>query len=210
MGRSTHFGSIPARAGQPVVLAKGWYPSSGLSPHARGNREPRQQEALAQGSIPARAGQPPVTDGKERIAEVYPRTRGATAYPESIQRIIRGLSPHARGNLRALAWPVPAPGSIPARAGQPRPAARTRVPPTVYPRTRGATATCTANSRTAIGLSPHARGNLGLPVQRGRLAGSIPARAGQPRARNNPTALWRVYPRTRGATVLIVARPARP
>ena len=79
--RRHRHGSIPARAGEPVVLQPrpdhGWvypracggtpmircHPTSvrGLSPRVRGNRPHRPRAQLRQGSIPARAGEPDQT-----------------------------------------------------------------------------------------------------------------------------------------------------
>ncbi len=132
-------GSIPARAGQPKSVplgpatvtvyprtrgatgfgGLGGNPASGLSPHARGNLAADVGEHRAGGSIPARAGQPYLSQCPSRSNQVYPRTRGATFQPRSPFVVGWGLSPHARGNLRAVHGGVLGGGSIPARAGQP-------------------------------------------------------------------------------------------
>ena len=111
-------GSIPARAGEPMVYrapaaTRKVYPRSrggtvldhappslisGLSPLARGNRRACVGTPLHDGSIPARAGEP--TNGTRLLdsRRVYPRSRGGTV--EGILDLIgnKGLSPLARGN----------------------------------------------------------------------------------------------------------------
>ena len=115
-------GSIPARAGQPPptgesVPPTGVYPRSrgathlsrltnspsmGLSPLARGNRRGKARHLLQRGSIPARAGQPSLCALQPMRRRVYPRSRGATKYTRPRGMAYSGLSPLARGNLRAL------------------------------------------------------------------------------------------------------------
>ena len=142
----------------------------GLSPHGRGNRLCRRGQSF-DGSIPVRA---------------------------PVQCLAEGLSPHGRGNRPApKGRTVTDGGSIPARAGEPLPGSpgptaprglsphgrgnrsRARPPDSgVYPRTGGGT--------SGTGLSPHGRGNPSKrpACPRGRtMAGSIPARAGEPRQR---------------------------
>ena len=212
--------SIPARAGQPCTCrwpcscrpvyprtrgatrytTSGTYMSSGLSPHARGNHCVPEGIASFVRSIPARAGQPPSTAPRMSTAAVYPRTRGATGAAALGRPRSKGLSPHARGNP---ADPCPYSQhlrSIPARAGQPHLARTAPANSTVYPRTRGATTSCTRAVVSNQGLSPHARGNRALPRACGGPERSIPARAGQPRRPDAGGGGSGVYPRTRGAT----------
>ena len=132
-------GPIPARAGQPgdraqIEPVRGAYPRSrgatagrprcllplrGLSPLARGNLLQHSQCARAAGPIPARAGQPGSQPPGQRPIGAYPRSRGATAYCGTLSSVCRGLSPLARGNLRARLRRLWFCGPIPARAGQP-------------------------------------------------------------------------------------------
>ena len=112
----------------------------------------------------------------------------------------RGLSPHARGNLRAASAVAVLSGSIPARAGQPAAATPTSPPPWVYPRTRGATSPGRSAGFSGSGLSPHARGNLNKLREVQVALRSIPARAGQPVMMAVGAIAVAVYPRTRGAT----------
>ena len=156
--------------------------------------------AESSGSIPARAGQPIDVKHDQSLLGVYPRTRGATLTGGGATVSYSGLSPHARGNPHHQTELRGPDRSIPARAGQPPAAAS--IPPSewVYPRTRGATASFAFVACPTTGLSPHARGNPGMPnLLQGTLR-SIPARAGQP-AGGTPCPNTRgVYPRTRGAT----------
>ena len=71
------------------------------------------------GSIPARAGKPPGDHDERLRTGVYPRTGGETSLRAVTPLLLRGLSPHGRGNplqVRQAAIPE---GSIPARAGKP-------------------------------------------------------------------------------------------
>ena len=53
------------------------------------------------------------------------------------------------------------------------------------------------------GLSPLARGNLGLALANGDPVGSIPARAGEPAQMLERPSTCRVYPRSRGGTGVV-------
>ena len=213
-------GSIPARAGQPLVdsqnphrpqvyprtrgatsvMALKWALRSGLSPHARGNREHYDRVPPRERSIPARAGQPTCRCTDSRVRGVYPRTRGATLKRVHHASALRGLSPHARGNRRCAGRPSGARGSIPARAGQPESGGSRWAGQWVYPRTRGATQLIATTNVYIEGLSPHARGNRPFRYFAIGRSRSIPARAGQPCSRRRLWNTTAVYPRTRGAT----------
>ena len=150
---------LPARAGQPSTAQALWsscwaYPRSrgataplpatvlcqtGLSPLARGNLIALQCGSPRSGPIPARAGQPPTVAPSSSVSTAYPRSRGATAYNFGTHLSVTGLSPLARGNLRAVDEAQFDAGPIPARAGQPRCAWRCRLLSRAYPRSRGAT-----------------------------------------------------------------------
>ena len=95
-------------------------------------------------------------------------------------------------------------GSIPARAGQPASDNRVSPVPTVYPRSRGATAIGLHFDIEQSGLSPLARGNLNRCHYLLAIFGSIPARAGQPTQQKKKLLKKRVYPRSRGATQAIL------
>ena len=92
------YGSIPAYAGEPAAItAKPGRPrvyprirggtimnpnlsatDQGLSPHARGNRNPGARHHGRSGSIPACAGEPKVISTISLLLRVYPRMRGGT------------------------------------------------------------------------------------------------------------------------------------
>ena len=114
-------GSIPARAGEPARRGSSprrsrVYPRSrggttycrtnsawrgGLSPLARGNPVAFRGREAWKGSIPARAGEPArdaLLVGRNRV---YPRSRGGTIQSSGVTHPAMGLSPLARGNLRA-------------------------------------------------------------------------------------------------------------
>ena len=173
----------------------------GLSPPARGNRLGNGLGEPSSRSIPARAGQPARRGGSGWPAPVYPRPRGATRTWRRHHLSRRGLSPPARGN-HVLAGPNGHVwGSIPARAGQPKCPRQRTAAVAVYPRPRGATMGVSYNSLAGDGLSPPARGNQMPRWESVSPAGSIPARAGQPRLPPLPSPEEQVYPRPRGATV---------
>ena len=152
-------GSIPARAGEPL-LCKGWlsqppvYPracggtivpvasrssGSGLSPRVRGNpaAEPAFRPIL--GSIPARAGEPRRSWPTVTLLRVYPRACGGTSPASSPVPSRKGLSPRVRGNLNHPSGGRAELRSIPARAGEPTGTSASSSPEGVYPRACGGT-----------------------------------------------------------------------
>ncbi len=89
--------------------------------------------------------------------------RGGTADPPGKVAVIGGLSPHARGNLKAHLIAGRQMGSIPACAGEPTAVATQVTGLGVYPRMRGGTRGGVFAIFTRLGLSPHARGNPAGP-----------------------------------------------
>ncbi len=136
----------------------------------------------------------------------YPRSRGATQFAPPLAAWSRGLSPLARGNLRSDEHYHAREGTIPARAGQPCSLTTASAVSWDYPRSRGATGACAGAYGARTGLSPLARGNRIVDFGNGKHRGTIPARAGQPRARFCRAWRLRDYPRSRGATTLIRRR----
>ncbi len=112
----------------------------------------------------------------------------------------RGLSPRVRGNPCIPCTDRSAFGSIPARAGEPRPPACQPCQPWVYPRACGGTSIEARNVRHDEGLSPRVRGNQALAEPVTFETGSIPARAGEPVRPGSRAELRRVYPRACGGT----------
>ena len=90
--------SIPARAGEPGIIACQPYAPEGLSPRVRGNRLRPSPQPAALRSIPARAGEPCVVADQPYMHEVYPRACGGTPLGCDLDHISKGLSPRVRGN----------------------------------------------------------------------------------------------------------------
>ena len=150
---------------------------------------------------PARAGEPGQARCSPFHSKAYPRACGGAGRLEPARPNMSYLSPRVRGSQWEVKPMLRLRGSIPARAGQPIGEVGCTWPLTVYPRTRGATPLPRPASLSAVGLSPHARGNLYSLRLLSHWHRSIPARAGQPVNRLTKVgSLW-VYPRTRGATV---------
>ena len=174
--------------------------AEGLSPRVRGNRFLRSSAAAAPGSIPARAGEPGPGALSNSGAEVYPRACGGTRMIRSLTSSGGRLSPRVRGNRFLRSSAAAAPGSIPARAGEPGPGALSNSGAEVYPRACGGTRMIRSLTSSGGRLSPRVRGNpLGF-CQGPAVVWSIPARAGEPAGcgRRRP-ATW-VYPRACGGT----------
>jgi hypothetical protein len=200
VGTCQDAGPIPACAGEPALdlflpNLKGayprvrggtrawfWNPTSalGLSPRARGNLGRMRWRALWLGPIPACAGEPNTEKCIKTILGAYPRVRGGTDSKAVLQVWHEGLSPRARGNLDDLRPVSRVIGPIPACAGEPPGSLRHPIAAGAYPRVRGGTCVATPATSPCVGLSPRARGNLG--VQEGPLQckGPIPACAGEP------------------------------
>ena len=185
--------------------------AEGLSPHTRGNHLPPVAAAGLGGSIPAHTGKanclravrsvmiavvfPRTQRGKSppcsflEVMRVYPRTHGETTVSTSSAGIVKGLSPHTRGNLRDFMPFDRGPyrlGSIPAHTGKPAVTLQLLYSRNyrVYPRTHGETCGSYAPSPSCQGLSPHTRGNLRLFHHPVSYLGSIPAHTGKPERRN--------------------------
>ena len=215
-----HIGSIPACAGEPPRAAgRGAAPrvyprvcggtrpqparprdSRGLSPRVRGNRQHGVLDGGRLGSIPACAGEPRPARSSARPAGVYPRVCGGTDRIAVRSSGARGLSPRVRGNRRLSGGQRPAPGSIPACAGEPAAKQSSQLRARVYPRVCGGTSMSAHRSFRALGLSPRVRGNRMRRPIRGAGRGSIPACAGEPEDFSGLAALPTVYPRVCGGT----------
>ena len=152
-------GSIPAPAGEPLgdavpSLQVAVYPracggtegalsanadAGGLSPRLRGNHLLAYLCRCWFGSIPAPAGEPLVFAGSPDVLRVYPRACGGTMNMSSVGMSIAGLSPRLRGNHRSIPTTPQYRRSIPAPAGEPRPASNISGLGGVYPRACGGT-----------------------------------------------------------------------
>ena len=92
-----------------------------------------------------------------------------------------GLSPRVRGKLFITGGDVMEKGSIPACAGETKKHIVLSTSGAVYPRVCGGNGWLTARRGWSTGLSPRVRGKRGERGNPGRLAGSIPACAGETR-----------------------------
>ena len=183
-------------------LMTAWY-SSGLSPLARGNRLRDLVFLIFCGPIPARTGQPAGRACARHSFRAYPRSHGATCAPPLLLPAVQGLSPLARGNHDRGLNARQDSGPIPARTGQPQALLGSGLFFRAYPRSHGATLAGRALRNRRRGLSPLARGNLGLAGKPRHKLGPIPARTGQPlRWPLRPWSL-RAYPRSHGATGVV-------
>ena len=120
--------------------------------------------------------------------------------PNTDSQQLEGLSPRVRGNRWALALTPPPSRSIPACAGEPRPAGSRGRACQVYPRVCGGTLKLILPPLCNGGLSPRVRGNQGLLTAHEYQRRSIPACAGEPLWYKPPGRAVRVYPRVCGGT----------
>ncbi len=157
-------------------------PSTGLSPRVRGNRCVANANAGVKRSIPACAGEPARSCWRIRRSRVYPRVCGGTCAAGTPATGCRGLSPRVRGNRRDSTGWCGREWSIPACAGEPRPAVSTVAIPAVYPRVCGGTAYIPSFGAAAPGLSPRVRGTPAAEVGAQIFERSIPACAGEPKS----------------------------
>ena len=218
--RANAAGSIPAYAGEPAECARPRAPSkvyprvcggtvaakqqpcgcAGLSPRMRGNLIGRRRRGRRVRSIPAYAGEPEGGVHSVAVGGVYPRVCGGTAKIAVHGSGQPGLSPRMRGNLDDEQPADIGIGSIPAYAGEPRLRARAVHRCGVYPRVCGGTGQRRRRSAPPGGLSPRMRGNPRLDCGCRRHQRSIPAYAGEPRARGIRGIRSAVYPRVCGGT----------
>ena len=132
--------SIPACAGEPPASAalsafSAVYPrvcggtvitmevtnrDTGLSPRVRGNLGSVAVGHCIERSIPACAGEPFGTAARKMAFTVYPRVCGGTTACCASMLENSGLSPRVRGNPGQHSPILPADGSIPACAGEPK------------------------------------------------------------------------------------------
>ena len=195
-------GTIPARAGQPGFNAA-FRERERDHPRAGGATAMRPDEGmLVKGPSPRGRGQPPSQIETALSPGDHPRAGGATPNRSARRALSKGPSPRGRGNhRRGHSWRG-GHRTIPARAGQPLArgfSSRTRRD---HPRAGGATGCSSILSGSSGGPSPRGRGNHCGDGKRAPSAGTIPARAGQPRPHN----MWRKrdadHPRAGGATEL--------
>ncbi len=112
-----------------------------------------------------------------------------------------------RGNLQQGYGIARVPGSIPARAGEPRDWCNRHFGGTVYPRACGGTALPSSVAAHNAGLSPRVRGNPSRLWASMNCIRSIPARAGEPVLPCSAARRRAVYPRACGGTPCMILRP---
>ena len=127
---------------------------------------------------------------------------GGTRLENGRQLLGAGLSPRVRGNPTSLGSEFELLGSIPACAGEPLTAARSRDASKVYPRVCGGTAIRPSPVCQKTGLSPRVRGTRGADGIKKLKDGSIPACAGEPPTVGGWKTGAKVYPRVCGGTTL--------
>ncbi len=126
--------------------------------------------------------------------------RGGTLILTNLAQLLKGLSPHARGNRGGQSDDLQVRGPIPACAGEPHWESQNQTRLRAYPRMRGGTRGSLPMLLSSKGLSPHARGN---PTKRGlqfARSGPIPACAGEPCRGAAWPVRYGAYPRMRGGT----------
>ena len=166
----------------------------GSSPLARGTPAgcppPGVQGGGVGGLIPARAGNTGVRFGVLMGAWAHPRSRGEHATGKGRSPWFWGSSPLARGT-------------------RVRPRPRYALPQSrAHPRSRGEHIPNVLIGGKNEGSSPLARGTLQPGIQRAKVAGLIPARAGNTLTSSSKADTFRAHPRSRGEHRLKAAERA--
>ncbi len=130
----------------------------GLSPLARGTHIAIRTNRFRRRFIPAGAGNTGSRSLTKLSATVYPRWRGEHSHLPCSRWSRSGLSPLARGTLILFSSHRYRRRFIPAGAGNTLVCVFVAVNNTVYPRWRGEHDVTPDPARTALGLSPLARG----------------------------------------------------
>ena len=172
--------------------------TTGLSPQVRGSPTACPFCMGDAGSIPAGAGEPRVLIAALPDMRVYPRRCGGAFRMAADPLRDVGLSPQVRGSLPAPAGYGSAAGSIPAGAGEPSRSLLHPIVDWVYPRRCGGANSEGRSGQSYRGLSPQVRGSPNSQHDPRRVVGSIPAGAGEPCLVDQPSGVWRVYPRRCG------------
>ncbi len=132
------------------------------------------------------------------VGGVHPRASGGARSRGGMPAALRGPSPRERGSRSRPSRRPRGRGSIPARAGEPFTHRRSSTRKGVHPRASGGASGVQALPSGSMGPSPRERGSL-EPVQLDdALAGSIPARAGEPIPQSRAWCRSRVHPRASG------------
>ena len=176
--------------------------AAGPSPRARGSQVRAVEVRAVEGSIPASAGEPDFGDPAVEAEGVHPRERGGAQRTSRRAASVGGPSPRARGSRSRSPTASRASGSIPASAGEPLAEPDGVESVRVHPRERGGALDGHALGQCPAGPSPRARGSLAFELIGAIGDGSIPASAGEPRARASTSAARGVHPRERGGAAV--------
>ena len=181
----------------------------GSSPLARGTHCVHFSHGVSFGLIPARAGNTLVFLSLFAACRAHPRSRGEHESYGKMSAREAGSSPLARGTPLADLIAPPAPGLIPARAGNTGRPTTDSPRAWAHPRSRGEHPEFPAGRAACRGSSPLARGTPHRKRSSVLLAGLIPARAGNTRAARAGTGGYKAHPRSRGEhypSVLLLLR----
>ena len=177
----THASRVDPRAsGGASTLALPRHDLRGRSPRERGSPQLPDASADGQWSIPARAGEPLRRGGLPAVIGVDPRASGGALPGRPASRAYAGRSPRERGSRTSILRVDSPPGSIPARAGEPRRVGERGTSPRVDPRASGGASDSARVGPSTRGRSPRERGSPRRRKRRSIGRGSIPARAGEP------------------------------
>ena len=170
----------------------------GLSPHGRGILKLMMLTFVRTGPIPAWAGDTLIYLGFELAQGAYPRMGGGYMMMQIVGAFAEGLSPHGRGILRPRPRRRQRHGPIPAWAGDTAIVSTETLSARAHPRMGGGYSFVIAQTWPPVGLSPHGRGiPLGIERRR-RIAGPIPAWAGDTAPLTGAPLASRAYPRMGG------------
>ena len=127
----------PRWRGEHLYAKKRTINGHGLSPLARGTQQNPPPRIYCRRFIPAGAGNTFVAVCRRRLFTVYPRWRGEHTLLAAFPKALTGLSPLARGTLKAAAAVVSVARFIPAGAGNTYLPLLKQSHESVYPRWRG-------------------------------------------------------------------------
>jgi len=170
----------------------------GRSPLTRGRLGTSSVETGAARSIPAHAGE---TASARRCGQpwrVDPRSRGGDVGCTHMTGPGSGRSPLTRGRPHLARRTTAQQRSIPAHAGETGWCPACGFGFWVDPRSRGGDHSASSSAAAAGGRSPLTRGRLFTAQPHAHLVGSIPAHAGETRARSGRSPKTGVDPRSRG------------
>ena len=175
----------------------------GSSPHARGTLSRTSPYSFPVRIIPACAGNTYPAASNAASTWDHPRMRGEHIDSDLFTEIMKGSSPHARGTLWQGWLAGGQYGIIPACAGNTQRDQRQDRPKRDHPRMRGEHEVQSCPPISPLGSSPHARGTLIDDEVGARLAGIIPACAGNTSMSPSPSMPFRDHPRMRGEHCVI-------